>query len=161
MQNFKQCIKIKLKQVNNFKGLVDKDDIKSDTDLFLISIGGNDANGLIGAGMLFLFCFWFCFSSLSSLLNPTKDDGFIEKLGNVIDHGHEVIDAIVEGVKTLHGYGARHFVLVNVPPALITPRALEQLGRSVSFYLFVSLFSFFLKKIENNIAKQSTLLLYL
>lgn len=76
-------------------------------DLLLISIGGNDLNGLLNA-----------------------NDGFIDKIGDVLGSGHAVADTIMKGVRRLYDEGARNFALVNVPAVVLTPRALSSIGTS-------------------------------
>lgn len=44
--------------------------------------------------------------------------------------GHDVADTILKGVRRLYDDGARNFALVNVPAVVITPRAINSIGKS-------------------------------
>lgn len=93
------------KQVENFKSLVSE--VDGESDLFFISVGGNDVNGFL-----------------------QSNDGWIDRIDGVLSAGDEIVEAIVNGIKALYDYGARHFLVANVPPVLITPRAIAELGDS-------------------------------
>ena len=56
------------------------------------------------------------------------DGGWVDKVGDLLDQGEDIIEAIRKGVKKLYDLGARNFLIVNIPAILSTPRAFSTLS---------------------------------